>query len=293
MIWHSSSARPASFVKRHPLLVPLGVFFLLTLLLSLLRGSFMRAKIGVVEVKGVIFNSEAILERIQTLSEDNRVRGVLLRVDSPGGAVGPSQEIFAALNRLRGKKKVFASLGSVAASGGYYVAIGADKIYASPGTLTGSIGVLMESVNAQGLAQKLGLRFETLKAGKNKDIGNSFRPMRPEERSLLESLLQETHRQFLADVLSRRPIEAKLLAEVGDGRVLTGSQAKKLGLIDDLADYKKVEQLLAQELGLKDWDLDRPEESGVAFLKTLQSLTGLDELSARQGIFYLMDWTFK
>jgi len=202
--WNQLKTKRPQFLRRHPVLAPLGIFFLLSLAISLINPQFQKPKIGVVRIEGVIMDSEETQNTLRNYGHDDSVKGVILRINSPGGAVAPSQEIYREVIRLSRTKKVYASLGTVAASGGYYVASASSKIFALPGSITGSIGVIMQAMNLEGLAAKLGLRMETIKAGKNKDLGNAFRPMRPEERSLLESMLKETHRQFLADVQARR-----------------------------------------------------------------------------------------
>lgn len=251
---------------------------------------------GILPIEGVIMQSDLALKKIKAFKNDSNIKGVIIRINSPGGAVAPSQEIYEELLRLKKIKPVYASIGTVGASGGYYIAAAADKIYAMPGSLTGSIGVIMQSMNVAELTKKIGLRFETLKAGKNKDVGNAFRPMTTEERSLLNNLLSETHRQFIADVQSQRQLPEAILKEVTDGRVLTGTQAKEVGLVDDLLTFARVQEQLAHDLGLGDnfeitYSLDPKER----FLKDLEmenllpSLLGLKTLAPEKGLFYLMD----
>jgi protease-4 len=163
------------------------------------------------------------------------VRAVVVRVNSPGGVVGPTQEVYAALQRLRkAGKPVVASLGAVAASGGYYIAAGADRIYANPGTLTGSIGVIMQLANVEGLFKKIGVDYVVVKAGEHKDIGNPTRPMSPEERRILQSLLDDVHAQFITAVAQGRHLDRNAVLAFADGRIVSGAQAKELRMVDDL-----------------------------------------------------------
>src|SRR3989339_1114797 len=151
--------------KRRAIVLPIGLLLVLLLALALVGKGTAKPKLGLLEVQGVIMDSKNLLAKIKELEQDPEVLGVLLRVNSPGGVVAPSQEIYEAVKRLGSKKPVYASLGAVAASGGYYVSLGAKKIYASPGSLTGSIGVILQSLNASELLEKIGLKMEVIKSG--------------------------------------------------------------------------------------------------------------------------------
>lgn len=208
-------------------------------------------KIAVIEVAGPILESEPVLKRIQMLDDESAgVQGVILHINSPGGVVGPSQEIYEALDLLRQEHhwKIYASMESVGASGAYWISLVADKIYANAGTLTGSIGALMELVNLQELFQWIKVKPETLKAGKYKDIGSANRPMTTEERQMLQSVLDDIHDQFRSRVEERRGIHIQRLAGMTEGQVFTGRQALKLGLIDALGGFQKVVQDMTDEL---------------------------------------------
>ena len=287
-----ASPRANALVKKHPILAPLIAFFVIAFFLSLFDQESKKPLIGVLPIEGVIMKSDDALKKIQEFKEDSNVKGVIIRINSPGGAVAPSQEIYQEILSLKKIKPVYASISSVGASGGYYIAAAATKIYAMPGSLTGSIGVIMQSMNVGELTKKIGLKFETLKAGKNKDLGNAFRPMTGGERSLLNNLLSETHRQFIADVQSQRSLPEQVLAEVTDGRVLTGTQAKKAGLVDELLTFRQVQVALASELGLgNEFELTYAMDPKEQFLKDLdmENLLGLNNLTAQKGLFYLMD----
>jgi protease-4 len=194
-------------------------------------------KLAVVRIEGIIDDSEDATGWINTLRGDDSVLGVLVRVNCPGGAVAPSQEIFSALRRLAEAKPVVASMASVAASGGYYVSAPADLIVANPSTLTGSIGVIMELANLEGLFDKLGIKRQALTSGKLKDAGSPFRAMTSDDRAYLNALLTDIHEQFLADVASARGMEIEALRPIADGRALTGNQALEAGLVDRLGGY--------------------------------------------------------
>ncbi|MGA7564335.1 MAG: signal peptide peptidase SppA [Desulfobaccales bacterium] len=189
-------------------------------------------KVGVVEIKGIISDSRTTLKQLDDFRDDPSIKAIVLRINSPGGAVGPSQEILREVEKIRRKKKVVASLGTLAASGAYYIACGADLIMADRGTATGSIGVIMEFTNVEGLTKKVGLDFFTLKAGHYKDIGSPFRPMTPEEKEYMQNLLDNIYQQFLSDVARNRKIPLEKLKPLAEGRIYTGEQAKEIGLVD-------------------------------------------------------------
>jgi len=246
--------------KRSPLVVLLllGVvllFFCGILLLVLPQtGSQMKLvasnKIGVVEVSGVIMDPKTTLNHLKKFRENPAIKAIVVRINSPGGAVGPAQEILAEIRRLRQEKKVVASLGTVAASGGYYIASGADVIMANPGTLTGSIGVIMNFTNIEQLTQKLGVELFNLKAGRFKDAGSPTRPMTPGERAYLQRLLDDVHEQFILDVARGRKMLLHQVREVADGRVFTGAMAKELGLVDLLGNLPEAVELAGRLAGL-------------------------------------------
>ncbi|MGO9622257.1 MAG: signal peptide peptidase SppA [Desulfobaccales bacterium] len=189
-------------------------------------------KVGVVEIKGIISDSRTTLKQLDDFRDDPSIKAIVLRINSPGGAVGPSQEILREVEKIRRKKKVVASLGTLAASGGYYIACGADLIMANKGTATGSIGVIMEFTNVEGLTKKIGLDFFTLKSGRYKDVGSPFRPMTPEEKEYMQHLLDNIYQQFLSDVARNRKIPLEQLRPLAEGRIYTGEEARQLGLVD-------------------------------------------------------------
>ncbi|GJL78517.1 MAG: multidrug transporter [Nitrospinaceae bacterium] len=209
-------------------------------------------QIAVVEIQGMITRSREIVQQLRKFQRAPNVKGIILRIDSPGGAVGPSQEIYNAVVKIKedGKKKIFASLGSVAASGGYYIASPADEIFANPGTLTGSIGVIMAFSNIQDLISKIGVKPEVIKSGEFKDAGSPVRPISTEERQLLQNLVDDVHLQFVEDVAKGRNLSTEDVKQLADGRVFTGRQAKKLDMVDQLGGLQDAIDLLATQANI-------------------------------------------
>jgi len=208
-------------------------------------------RIGVVDITGLIHDSQHIVKQIKKFREDERIRGIVLRIDSPGGSVGPSQEIYdEVLKTRKGDKIIYASMGTLAASGGYYIASAADQIFANPGTLTGSIGVIMVFSNAKGLMEKIGLQPEVIKAGKYKDIGSPVRSMTQKEKDLLQNVVTDVHQQFIEAVANGRGLSIAEVAEIADGRILTGRQAHSLDLVDQLGGLQVSIDQLAHKAGI-------------------------------------------
>ena len=195
-------------------------------------------KIGVIEVKGYIADPQETIQDIRRYREDKSIKALVIRIDSPGGGVGPSQEISREIQRTLQDKKVVASLGAVAASGGYYIASAASAIVANPGTITGSIGVIMGFTDIQGLLQKIGVAPVVVKSGEYKDIGSPVRTMTDSERTLLQTFSDQVHRQFITAIAEGRHLEYEKVAKVADGRILTGENAHELGLVDRLGNLE-------------------------------------------------------
>lgn len=189
-------------------------------------------KVALVEVKGVIVEPDDVVSDLEKARKNKDVKAVVVRVDSPGGSVGASQEIYRTIKNLDKKKPVVVSMGDIAASGGYYISAAARKIYANEGTVTGSLGVRMEHVDAKGLFELMRLKPETLKSGKYKDIGSALRALTPEERRILEDFLAELHDQFKADIAAGRGLEPGFVDKIADGRIYSGQKAVELGLVD-------------------------------------------------------------
>jgi protease IV len=192
-------------------------------------------RVAVVELEGVIVDVSDLVRELKSYRENPHVKAVVIRINSPGGVVGPTQELHQALMKVReAGKPVVASLSSVAASGGYYTAVAADRIYANPGTLTGSIGVIMQMANVESLFKKVGVDYIVVKAGRYKDLGNFSRPMTPDERRVLQDLLDNVHGQFIDAVASGRHLDRAEVEKFADGRVFSGLQAKQLKMVDAL-----------------------------------------------------------
>ncbi|HTG01358.1 MAG TPA: signal peptide peptidase SppA [Nitrospirota bacterium] len=255
-------------MKRNPLLAviitaaALGVLFFITLsVASFLAGTKRPAaslsvvgggNVALVKIEGMLASSDAVVTEVNDYAEDGSIKAIVLRIDSPGGGVVPSQEIFNAVrNAKREGKKVVVSMGSVAASGGYYIAAAADKIVANPGTLTGSIGVKMEFASIEKLLEKIGIKGMVVKAGAYKDIGSPFREMTDAERKLLQDVIDDVHGQFIDAVAEGRGIPRGDVAALADGRIFTGRQALSYRLVDQLGDLDDSVQLAGRLAGIK------------------------------------------
>jgi protease IV len=226
--------------------------------------------IGIVEVTGPILSSKKVIEHIVSFREDEKIAAIIVRVDSPGGGIGPSQEIFRELIKTRKTKKVIASMGSVAASGGYYIAAGAEKIMANPGTITGSIGVIMEYVNLMEVAKKIGISPVVIKSGEYKDIGSPLRELGDNEKKLLQQLVDELHLQFVTDAADARDISKEEMATLADGRIYTGQSALNLRLIDRLGNLDDAVQWAGELAGIEGRSVPvYPKESPVSFLRKI------------------------
>jgi protease-4 len=217
-------------------------------------GSFSTAggrKIGVVEIEGTITDMKEAMEDVVKFKEDDSIKGVILRINSPGGAVGPTQEIYSEIKKLKNTKKVYVSMGSVCASGGYYIAVTGDKVYASPSTITGSIGVIMEQTVVEDLMKKIGIEANTIKSGALKDTGTPFRKMTEDERKYLQSIIDNIYGQFVKDVAEGRKLPIEKVRQLADGRIYTGLQAKDAGLIDNIGTFYDVVDDMKKALSIK------------------------------------------
>ncbi|MBC8199419.1 MAG: signal peptide peptidase SppA [Desulfobacterales bacterium] len=208
-------------------------------------------KVGIVELTGNITSSKDIIHSLKRFRENSSIKAIVIRIDSPGGAVGPAQEIFREIRKTVKTKKVIASMGAVAASGGYYIAAGADGIVANPGTITGSIGVIMGFVNFQDLLHKIGMVPVVVKSGQYKDIGSPVREMTKDERSILQNLSNRIHKQFIVDIANGRGMDLSKVEGIADGRIFTGEEAKNLGLIDRLGNLEDAIEWAGRMGGIK------------------------------------------
>ncbi|MBW2614801.1 MAG: signal peptide peptidase SppA [Deltaproteobacteria bacterium] len=248
--------------KKHPILtvavilcvVALFLGITMVIVLKLFSPSSILSfgdKIGVIPIDGTITQSIDITTELVRLKKDPGIKAIILRINSPGGSVGPTQEIYREIRKTIQTKKVVASMGSVAASGGYYIAAGADKIVANPGTITGSIGVIMHFVRLEELLNKIGIGLEVLKSGEFKDIGSPNRELTEREKELLNALIADIQRQFEEGVAEGRNLPLEKVRQIADGRIFSGAQAKELGLVDVLGNFQDAVEIAKNLAGIK------------------------------------------
>jgi protease-4 len=214
-------------------------------------GPMFGEKVGVLEVKGVIANVQPTIDELAKFRDDGSIKAVVVRIDSPGGGVSPSQELYQEIKRTVREKPVVVSMGSVAASGGYYIACAAQKIYANPGSITGSIGVILQFTNFEELMKKIGFRMEVVKSGPYKDVGNPGREITADEKAYLQKMVNNVHQQFVRDVARGRRMKVEKVQEVADGRIFTGEQAMELGLVDELGNLRDAINAAARMAGIE------------------------------------------
>ncbi len=215
-------------------------------------------KIAVVPIEGQIFESDRVVSQLRDYADNGSVKGILIRINSPGGVVSPAQEIYDEIKRIRAEydKPVVVSMGSVAASGGLYIACAGDYVFANPGTLTGSIGVILQYPIMEGLMDKIGVDHETIKSGDVKDVGSPFRQPTVEDSMMLQAAIDDIHKQFVDVVADDRGLEREDVLKIADGSIFTGSQALGLGLVDSLGSQEAAIRYLAELAGMKG-DVDR------------------------------------
>lgn len=276
------------FARRHPFLFFLmivstcltvmfsGFVVLVSLSSKMLSTQFSRqyasagGNIGIVEINGMILSSKTIIQDIKTFRDDDAIKAIILRIDSPGGGIGPSQEIYREVMKTRMDKKIITSMGSVAASGGYYIASASDKIIANPGTITGSIGVIMEYANVMEIAKKIGISPVVIKSGQFKDIGSPLRDLKDSEKKILQALVDELHLQFVNDAAKARGMDVKTMATLADGRVYTGAKALNLKLIDRLGNLDDAVRWAGELADIKgELKPVYPKEDKITFIKKL------------------------
>ncbi len=281
------------------------LFFLVILLIGLTGISVVEEgagfyglgeKVAVIEIYGTIGSSNEVIRQLKKYSKDSSVPAIVLDIDSPGGAVVPSQEIYEeVLKAKKAGKKVVAALRSLGASGGYYVACSADTIVANPGTLTGSIGVIFEFPVVQELFRKIGVKFEVVKRGELKEVGTWNRPMTQEERDLLQSVIDDTYEQFVEVVKEGRGLEREKILELADGRVFTGRQAKELGLVDELGDIEdaiRIAGKIGDIEGVPRTIRERPKKVSVFDILT-SSLKAVTDIRSNENLLPKLQYIFK
>jgi len=275
------------FLRRHPFLFFLMVMtscftlvFVSTMIFlfsgtKMINSQFSRqgdsgGNIGIVEINGMILSSKEIIKDIKTFREDAAIKAIILRIESPGGGIGPSQEIFREIMKIKTDKKIIASMGSVAASGGYYIASATDGIMANSGTITGSIGVIMEYANIMEIAKKIGISPVVIKSGEYKDMGSPLRDLGESEKKLFQELVDDLHLQFVTDVANSRKMDVQTIASLADGRVYTGRKAVTLKLIDRIGNLDDAVQWAGELSGI-DGEAKPvyPREDKITFFKKL------------------------
>ncbi len=258
--------------------------------------SFNQKNIGVITLEGVIYSSERMIYELKTFRDDNSIEGIIIKVNSPGGAVAPSQEIFEEMLRFKETcdKPIYISMGTVAASGGYYIAAAGDRIFANSGTLTGSIGVIMQLSNYEQLLEKVGVNITSITAGELKDAGSPYRALSSTDREYFDALLDDTHEQFILDVSRARGMKIETVRPLAEGQIFTGNMALANGLVDSIATYEQVKDAIITDLDLSfektDFvNLDDVNKSSWELL--LESNSTLKNINAifapRNGVFFL------
>lgn len=229
-----------------------GSVFIAKALLGTDEGQFVQKPgIGLVEVKGMILDSRETVRQLRHFLKKDDIKAVVLRVDSPGGVVAPSQEIYDEVRKFAAKKKIVVSMGSLAASGGYYISAPATLIYANPGTITASIGVIIKLSNIEALMDKIGIKATVVKTGKFKDSGSPVRELTAEDRAMFQSVIDSTHNQFVKAVASGRKLPEDEVRRIADGRVLSGEQALALKLVDRLGTLQDAIEEAGRLAGIK------------------------------------------
>lgn len=252
-----------------------GILFAVLIFVSLIAALFQKNlpvgdRIALIRIEGPIIDSKETLDELKDYVKDPSIKALVLRIDSPGGAVAPSQEIYEEVRKAVTKKKIIVSMGSVAASGGYYIASPATKIIANPGTLTGSIGVIMEIPNVEGLMNKIGVKTEVIKSGQHKDIASVFRGIKKEEKEILQNVLDNVHEQFIEAVAEGRKMVRSDVKKIADGRVFTGEQALKVGLVDSLGNLEDAQKTAAQLAGIRGEPVVITKKEKLSFLDVLR-----------------------
>jgi protease-4 len=251
--------------QKHSILRGLGILFVVILVIFVgvfffayitggdakVLSMFSGDGVAVLQIDGAIDDSQATLTELKRFKEMPWVKAIVVRIDSPGGAVAPTQEIFEEIQRSKKQKPFIASMGGMATSGGYYIAAACDRIVANPGTLTGSIGVIMQLNNIEELMKKVGVKGYNVKSGANKDLGSPFQALSAEGKEILQSLVDNVHGQFVAAVAKGRSMDEAQVRKLADGRVYSGAQAKELGLIDQFGTLEDAIDLAARRVGIE------------------------------------------
>ena len=255
----------------------IGCVFIVKFLLGDSESRFVeKPSVGLVEVKGMILDSRETVRQLRYFMKKDEIKAVVLRVDSPGGVVAPSQEIYEEVKKFAAKKKIIVSMGSLAASGGYYISAPATMIYANPGTITASIGVIIKLSNIEALMDKIGIKATVIKTGKFKDSGSPVRELTAEDRAMFQSVIDSTHNQFIRAVASGRKLPEDDVRRIADGRVLSGEQALAFKLVDRLGTFQDAIEEAGKLAGIKgEPEVILPSKKKVHYLDLLSG--GVEE----------------
>lgn len=280
-------------MKKKRVFIVLGIivalFFLVLILRSMDGGTSMGQKVAVIDLTGIITKSDATIKLIHTYRDDPSIKAIVIRIDTPGGSVAPVQEIYSELQKI--EKPIVASMGGTAASGGYYVACAADTIMANPGTLTGSIGVIMQFTRLKGLYDKIGLEHQVIKSGEFKDTGSPFRSLTEEEQTVLQATVDNVYNQFVDTIFEARQslLSRSEIAELADGRIFSGQQALDLNLLDRLGNLPEAIELAGELANIDGKPKVVRKEKKTSLLEQLlgvQQTPVLDEMFSLPGITF-------
>lgn len=281
-------------MKKKRLFIILGViivlFFVTVMLRSTVDGTPIGQKVAVIDIRGIISRSDATIKLIHTYRDDPSIKAVVVRIDSPGGSVAPVQEVYSELKKL--EKPVVASMGGAAASGGYYIACAANTIVANPGTLTGSIGVIMQFTRMKGLYDKVGLEHQVIKSGEFKDTGSPFRQMSEAEQAVLQSTVDDVYNQFVDTIFAARgdQLTRPEILELADGRIFSGRQAFDAKLLDKLGNLPEAIELAAELANIEGKPKVVRKEKRASLL---EKLLGLEYVSPLDHMFSFPGITFR
>lgn len=249
----------------------LFIFAIIVRIIAVMGGSdedvVMEDTIAVLHLDGVILDTADMDAKLKSLNDNSHIKGVIIDINSPGGAIAPTQKLY--LRILKMNKPVYAVMDSIAASGGYYTAVACDKIYALDSTITGSIGVIMEYSNIEGLLSKIGIQSVVIKSGKMKDVPSPTRELSKDEQAYLQANINDYFEQFLRDVLKRRPIDEQKLRSLADGRIFSGRQAAQLKLIDKIGTQDEAVADMEKEIGESDLNVQDFSDNNQGFFKSL------------------------
>ena len=280
-------------MKKRRVFIVLGIivalFFLILILRSMSGGTSIGQKVAVIDITGIITKSDATIKLIHTYRDDPSIKAIVIRIDTPGGSVAPVQEIYSELQKI--EKPIVASMGGTAASGGYYVACAADTIMANPGTLTGSIGVIMQFTRLKGLYDKIGLEHQVIKSGEFKDTGSPFRTLTEEEQAVLQATVDNVYNQFVDTIFEARQslLSRSEIAELADGRIFSGQQALDLKLLDRLGNLPEAIELAGELANIDGKPKVVRKEKKTSLLEQLlgvQQTPILDEMFSLPGVTF-------